>query len=874
MAWWHEIIERLRALVRRGVMEVDLDDEIRLHIELETAANVRAGMEPSAARQEAHRRFGGVEQIKEDVRDERGVRPLEDFVADIRFAARSLRKAPGFTAAVVLTLALGIGANTAIFSVLRGVVLRPLDFPEPDRLVEVCEEHESVAGFCTNSFVNVRDLNARSRAFDRLGAGRGWPFILRGPDGAESVRGGLADEQLFRVFGISPALGRGFLETDLGPDAAPVVMLSHAMWRVRFGADRDLVGQDITIDDRRSTVVGVLPPGTGIPGLEAVEIWRPIPFDYSDPSNREWRGFRAVGRLRPGIPLEDGVADLQSLAAALGSEYPDTNAGWGLRGNSLHDSVVGGSRRALKVFMGAVGFVLLIGCANVANLLMARSARREREFAVRRSLGAGVGRLARMLLAEGLLLATTGAAVGLLLAVWAVRTFVTLAPGGIPRVDSVTVDGTAILFTVVVAAVATLLFGVLPAIRASRPNLVSSLRSGPERGGRMRLGARAGLVIAEVALGLVLLVGAGLMGRAFLEIAAWDPGFERERLVMFWALASDGRYETGHEVVASFEEISAELAALPSVGAIGMASAGPLFGGRETISFRVPGSGGDSGTGEAVARWYDMDPGYFRTMGIPLLEGRYFDAEDDSAGAPVAIVNRTLAERFLEGRAVGGRIELEGRGPVDVIGVVADVRPFRPDAVPEPEIYWPIAQRTRFASHFVLRTQGDPAGFERTVRARVAAVAPDVSVNGFRTMDDLVGSGLVSPRFNLAVLGIFAIVALCLATIGIYGVISYNVSRRTHEIGLRKALGADQDRIVGQIVRQGFSPALAGIALGVVGALALTRLMAGMLYGVRATDPVTLVSVTLVFALIASIACWIPARRAAAVEPMDAMRAE
>ena len=344
---------------------------------------------------------------------------------------------------------------------------------------------------------------------------------------------------------------------------------------------------------------------------------------------------------------------------------------------------------------------------------------------------------------------------------------------------------------------------------------------------------------------------------------------------MFWALASDGRYETGHEVVASFEEISAELAALPSVGAIGMASAGPLFGGRETISFRVPGSGGDSGTGEAVARWYDMDPGYFRTMGIPLLEGRYFDAEDDSAGAPVAIVNRTLAERFLgEEHAVGGRIELEGRGPVDVIGVVADVRPFRPDAVPEPEIYWPIAQRTRFASHFVLRTQGDPAAFERTVRARVAAVAPDVSVNGFRTMDDLVGSGLVSPRFNLAVLGIFAIVALCLAAIGIYGVISYNVSRRTHEIGLRKALGADRDRIVGQIVRQGFSPALAGIALGVVGALALTRLMAGMLYGVRATDPVTLVSVILVFALIAAIACWIPARRAAALEPMDAMRAE
>ena len=856
-------------------MEVDLDDEIRLHIELEAAANLRAGMEPDAARREALRHFGGVEKVKEEVRDERGVRPLEDFVADLRFAARSLRKAPGFTAAVILTLALGIGANTAIFSVLNGVVLKPLDFPEPDRLVQVCEEHESVAGFCANSFVNVRDFHVRTRAFESLGAGRGWSFVLRGPEGAESVRGGLADAQLFRVFEISPAHGRGFLEDDLGPDAAPVVMLSHSMWRTRFGADPDLVGRNITIDDQRSTVVGVLPPGAGIPGLEAVEIWRPIPFDYSDPSNREWRGFRAIGRLRPGIALEDGVADLRSVAADLGSQYPDTNAGWGLRGSSLHDSVVGGSRGALKVFMGAVGFVLLIGCANVANLLMARSARRGREFAVRRSLGAGAGRLARMLLAEGLLVAATGAALGLLLAVWAVRTFVTLAPGDIPRVDSVTVDGSAILFTVAVAGVATVLFGVLPALRASRPNLVSSLRTGPERGGRMRLGARAGLVVGEVALGLVLLVGAGLLGRAFLEVAAWEPGFERDRLVVFWALASDGRYENGHEVVASFEEISAELTALPSVDAVGMASAGPLFGGRETTSFRVSGSGGDNGTRDAVARWYDMDPGYFRTMGIPLLEGRYFDAADDSAGAPVVIVNRTLAERFFhEGRAVGGRIDLEGRGLVDVIGVVADVHPFRPDAAPEPEVYWPIAQRTRFASHYVLRTPGDPAALERAVRARVAAVAPDVSVNGFRTMDDLVGRGLVSPRFNLAVLGIFAAVALFLATIGIYGVISYNVSRRTHEIGLRKALGADRTRIVSQIVRQGFSPALAGLALGIVGALALTRLMAGMLYGVRPTDPATLVLVTLVFALIAAVACWIPARRAAALEPMDAMRTE
>lgn len=875
MAWWSGSIERLRALLRRGEMEAELDEEIRLHIELETEANVRAGMDRAAARREALLRFGGVERVKEEVRDERGVRPLEDLATDLRVAVRSLRKTPGFAAAVVLTLALGIGANTAIFSVLNGVVLRPLDYPDPDRLVRLCEEHESVAGFCTNSFVVVRDFSERSRAFERIGAGRGWSFILRGSEGGENVRGGIVDAELFRVLGLSPVIGRGFGQEDLGPDAAPVAVLSHAAWRVRFGADPDLVGSPITLDDERVTVVGVLPPDAVVPGLDAVEVWRPIPFDPTDPRVRDWRGFRAIGRLRPEIPLEDGLADLRAVAAELGREFPETNAGWGVRGTPLHDDVVGDTRRALHIFMGAVAFVLLIGCANVANLLMARSARRERELAVRRSLGAGRGRLARMLLTEGWLLAITGAGLGLLLAVWGVRTFVALAPPGLPRVDTVAVDGTAVLFTAVVAGLATLAFGAIPALRASRPDLVGALRAGPERGGRMRLGARAGLVVAEVALGLVLLVGAALLGRAFAGLTAWDPGFDRHGLVTFWALASDGRYDTGHQVVATFEEIATELETLPSVHSVGAASAGPMFGGRETIQFRVGGAAERGRADAPVARWYDMDPGFFRTLGVPLLEGRYFDAADDSSGTPVAIVNQTLARRFFPGRsAVGGRIELEDRGTVSVVGVVADVRPFRPDAAIEPEIYWPVAQRTRFATYFVLRSTRDAAALEEAVRRRVADAAPYVSLSSFRTLDELVGSGLVSPRFNLAVLGVFAGVALVLAAIGVYGVIAYNVSRRTHEIGLRKALGADRRDIVAHIVWQGLAPAAAGLALGLLGAVALTGLMTGMLYGVEPGDPATLAIATAGLGLVSAAACWIPARRASRLEPMDAMRVE
>jgi putative ABC transport system permease protein len=798
------------------------------------------------------------------------------LVQDLRYAMRGLLRSPGFTAATVATLTLGIGANTAIFTVVNGVVLRPLPFPEAHRLVSLCETHERLTGFCVASPPNVEDWNSQSETFEAIGLGRSWPLLLLTSEGADGVNGGYATPNFFNVFRVRPLLGRLFDAGDLEAGGNHVVLLSHSLWQTRFAGATDIVGQSVHLDGESYTVVGVLPPDLEIPHLAFVELWTPLPFEHH--GKRDWRGFLTVGRLNPAVSLEEARSEMLTMTARLSQQYPETNEGWGIQLIPLHERVVGSAGPTLFVFLGAVGFVLLIGCVNVANLVLARSAQRQKEFAVRAALGADRLRLVRQMLTESLLLAVVGGVAGVLMATWALRAFIAMAPANIPRLDEVSIDGWVLGFAFVVSVLTSVLFGFAPAVRVTRTDLTRSLKAGQQ--GRFEwtgLGVRSLLVISEVALALMLLIGAGLLTRSFAAALRWEPGFDRENLLTVSAFGSRGNYETGAQINRLFQQAVEDIGSLPGVTSVGATSAGPLFGGRETTELNIVGRTEDAGKLQ-VARWYDVDPSYFRTLGLPLLAGRHFTGADDASAPPVAIINETMASLYWpDDDPLGSRVTIHmGDDPstFDIVGVVGDAKPFSPDEAPEPEIFWPKLQWPRLATFFVIRTSSDPTAIIRAVKDRLYLLDPDLSLGQFRTMEQLVGRQLVRPRFNMLLLGVFASVAVVLAAVGTFGVISYAVSHRTHEIGLRMSLGAGRQEIFGLVIKDGFRLAAIGMTLGVVGALMLSRGLTSMLLGVSPTDPVTFVSVTAILMAVAILACYLPARRAARVDPMVALRQE
>jgi putative ABC transport system permease protein len=795
------------------------------------------------------------------------------LLQDLRYAIRGLLRSPGFTAVTVTTLTLGIGANTAIFSVVHGVVLRPLPFLEADRLVALCETHERLTGFCVASPPNVEDWNTQSHTFETIGLGRSWQFLLRDADGADGVNGGYATPAFFIAYRARPLLGRLLDPEDLEPGRNHVVLLSHSLWSTRLGGSAAIVGQSVTLDGENYTVVGVLPQDFEVPQLDFVELWTPLPFEYQ--KERDWRGFMTIGRLNQEVSLEEARSEMLAITARLAQQYPETNEGWGLELVPLHERVVGSARSTLLVFLGAVGFVLLIGCVNVANLVLARSAERQREFAVRAALGADRLRLVRQMLTESLLLAAVGGITGVLTATWALRAFIAIAPSNIPRLDEVSIDGWVLGFAVIVSIFTSVLFGFAPAVRATKVDLTRSLKEGQQGYyGWSGLGVRNLLVISEVALALMLLVGAGLLTRSFATAVRWDPGFDRENLLTVSVFGSPAKYTTGAKVNRLFQQAVEDVESLPGVGSVGATSAGPLFGGRETTELSIVGRPEDAER-RPVARWYDIDPNYVRTLGVPLLGGRYFTAADDAAAPPVAMINETMALRYWPDEdPLGSRVTVLMGDPqiFTVVGVVGDVTPFRPDAAPEPEIFWPKLQWPRLATFLVIRTASEPTSLVRAVRERLYQLDPDLSLGSFRTMEQLVDRQLVRPRFNMLLLGIFALVALTLAAVGIFGVISYAVSHRTHEIGLRMSLGAGRQEILGLVIRDGLKLVAAGLTIGVGGALGLTRGLSSMLMGTSPTDPQTFVGVTVVLVGVALLACYLPARRAARVDPMVALR--
>ncbi|MGD8698656.1 MAG: ABC transporter permease [Gemmatimonadales bacterium] len=800
---------------------------------------------------------------------------MSSLWADIRYSVRVIGKNPGFAAVAILTLALGIGANTAIFSVVDSILLRPLPFPDSERLVVLCEENPAVAGFCVASPPNVEDWSRQARAIEALGIGRDWAFILKTETGSEGLSGGLATPSFFKVLGLNAQVGRLFLPEDQQLGSNNVVVLGHGLWQTQFGGDPGVVGRVISLDDHSYTVVGVLPAGVEIPRLEYVEIWTPLHIDPTAEEHREWRGFKAYGRLAEDAALDEARDEMNVIAGRLAEAYPATNEGWTIAVSPLREHVVGSIRATLLIFLGAMGFVLLIGCANVANLLLARATERRREFAVRAAIGAGRSRLVRLLLTESLLLALVAGALGLVLSFWAVEAFIALAPGGIPRLEEVGIDRSVLIFATLLSMSTCVVFGLAPALFASRLDLNQSLKEGDQRSpGRSGSRLRSALVVSEVALALVLLIGAGLLTRSFAELLRWEPGFDQSNLMETWLLASDGKYSDAGQVAELFDAAVEEVASLPSVVSVGMTSAGPLFGGREPDEFAIAGRSGPEPDQRPVARRYDIGPGYFRTLGIPLQRGRDFTAADTRAAPPVAIINETLARRYFPNEdPIGQQVTMLER-PMTIVGVVSDVQPFRAGDPIEPEIYWPFKQRPRYATFLLIRTASDPTAAIRPIEQRLKTLDPDMNVSTFRTMEELVGRQLVRPRFNMLLIGVFASVALLLAAIGIFGVISYSVAQRTREIGVRVALGAADGDIFRSVVGRGMTLTLTGVALGLVGAFGVTRVLSSLLVGVRPTDPLTFASIAVLLMLVALLACYVPARRAMRVDAMVALRSE
>ncbi len=793
------------------------------------------------------------------------------FLADAKHAFRALMKRPLFTGVAVLTLAVGIGANTAIFSVVRGVLLRPLPFERSGELVRICETNPQVGDYCIASPPNVMDWRAESRTLSEIGLGRDWPFHLRVAGEQAMVSGGLATAGFFRALRVKPALGRLIEPEDVVP-GRHVVVLDHRLWVDRFGSDPDIVGRRVELDTEPFTVVGVLPAGFEVPGLEYVRLWRPLHFDPRDEKNRDWRGFQVIGRMADGVTLTQTRSELETIRARLAAEHPATNEGWGIRVESLRDSMVASVRPALMVFTGAVALVLLVVCANLANLLLARSLARRPEMAVRAAMGGTRRRLAGEVLMEGALLSLMGGAAGVLLAVWGVDAMLALVPGGMPRAENVAVDGPVLAFALGLSLLTTVVFATLPALRGARVELAEALKAGQRsvsaEGGRLR----AGLVVVEIALALTLLVDAGLLVRSFSTLSGWNPGFDRQNLMIFSMFAPNDKYTDHAQVVAFWRRVREELGTVPGVTSVGAVSAGPLFGGIETDEFVMQGRTSTPGSNPSV--WYhDTSPGYLETLGVQLLRGRMINDGDVAGGPHVAVVNEAMARLWPGGDPVGAHLRLlQNHWEGEIVGVVRDIKPLVPGTAAKPELYWPLQQMGRPVVFFVLRTDVAPASVVPAVRNRLAQLDPDVSPGTFRTFNDWVGTRLVRPRFNMLLVGLFSFIALLLATTGIYGVLAYLVARRAREIGLRMALGAGQRRVALEVLARGGRLTALGLGLGLVLAVATSRFLASLLFGVKPTDPVTFAAVALLLAAVALLATYLPARRASRLDPMEVLR--
>ncbi|HKO12056.1 MAG TPA: ABC transporter permease [Acidobacteriaceae bacterium] len=880
---------RTRALIHRKEMEEELDEELRFHFDRQVEKYRRSGMPEQEAKRQARLAFGGHEQVKEDCRAARGTSFIELTMDDARYGLRQLWANPTFALVMILTLALSIGANSAIFSVINGVLLKRLPYVQPDRIVRIFLSSSVYPKFPLNPW-DFHDFRARNHSFESMAAFTRGDVQLSGDGEPVRLNGFGITSGYFRVLGLHPQIGREFDFQAEIPGNGLQVIISDRLWRTRFGADPNIVGRKVTLNMQPFTVIGVMPPGTEHPGNEyhaveygdSVDVWWPFSF-AGDPNRRGSHFIEGIARLKPGVTAEQARAEMNAIMAQIAREHQGTGSGWRVLVNPLYSEVVGATRQMLLVLLGAVGIVLLIACANAANLLLARASVRQREIAVRLALGAPRLRVIRQLLTESLIISLAGGVLGLGLAFGGVRALVALLPADFPRAHDIHVSLSVLAFTLAISVLTGLVFGLAPAMQASRTDPKQGLQQNARTttASRHQNRLRSALVVGEVSLACVLLIGAGLMLRTFLNLLHLDPGFREDHLLTASVSLPRATYGSDEKIERFYDQLAVNLNELPRVKSAGVGSDLPWTGYDEN-AFGITIEGKQPPAGEAFGgRYHFATPGYFSALGVPLLAGRFFTEADRPDTPQVVIINHIMAEKYWPGEnPVGKRMSFSDQPKSDkdwitIVGVVGDVKD-QPNSPEAKNAFWfPVLQTvwTRDMS-LVVRAQSDPRLLADAVRDAVHRLDPELAIADVKLMSQIGDASISTPRFTFVLVGLFAGLAILLAGIGAYGVIAYTVTQRTSEFGLRVALGAKRGDLQRMVLAQSARLAVPGIIVGVILALSLGRVLQTLLYGVRPADPLILATVPLLVLIVSLLASYAPARRAALADPITSLRAE
>ena len=874
------LISLWRNLFHKDRVDQECSEEIQAYLDLLTEAQLREGVSSQEARRNALIELGGVEQVEERVREIRMGRLIETVWRDVRTGVRSLVHSPVFTVVTVVSLALGIGANTAIFSVVNSLLLRPLPYPESDRLVDVWHTppQQSFPGLDKFSVspANYLDWKAQSTAFEQMAVYTHVGLSLSTSNDPLPLIGAAVSSDFFSVLRTNATRGRTFTPDEERTGHDQVVVIGNGLWQRAFGANPNIIGQSLTLNSRSFIVVGIMPAGFEFP--REAELWVPLAWDEKERQTRSIHDYAVVARLKQNVSLAQAQAEMSTISSRLEQQYPDADKGWGAVVIPLRQDLVGDIRLALLVLFGAVGFVLLIACANVANLMFARGANRTKEIAVRIALGAGRGRLVRQLLTESVLLAVTGGLLGLLLAVWGSKMLVQL--GSLPTSGDIGIDTWALGFTLLVSFAAGIIIGIVPAVQFTRTSISESLKQGSGRtgGSPIKQHTRKVLVISEVALSLVLLIGAGLMIRSFWKLQNVDPGFDTKNALTMSLGLNFIRYSDPHQWLAFADRAIEQIRAVPGVVSVGTTTKTPLTGGGSTQPFSIEGRPTAAIAEQPMAQTRYISPDYFRAIGIPLRQGRIFNDQDRDNSVPVVIISEAMARRFWPGENPIGRrltpsFHLQ-QGAREIVGVVGDVKTSGLDADASAMMYLPYKQAPQPFMSFVVRTASNPESLIQPVSKAIYSIDKDQALTNVQTMEQVLTKSFSDRRFNMTLLLTFAAVALLLATVGVYGVMNYTVTLRRRELGIRMALGAKRMDVLRLVLGQGLTLTLIGVGAGLISAYALTRLMASLLYGVSATDYLTFGSVSAVLIAVGLAASYVPARRATKVNPTIALRAE